>query len=170
MSREGGYLWRTAALIGVFALLLLLCYLRIRKLEKALDAYENAPADTVTVYRTDTLVYEKPVEVAHYIKEKEYITVSDTTFIRDTVTQEFVLPKEVKVYQDSSYRAVVSGFRPSLDSISVYQKTYMHIVTKTVTRKVKARWGVGPQVGVSFNGKKVEPTVGIGVQFNVVSW
>lgn len=33
------------------------------------------------------------------------------------------LPREAKVYQDSTYRAVVSGYRPSLDTISIYQRT-----------------------------------------------
>lgn len=161
---------RVFVAILLFGGLLLGLMWKITSLRKRIAELENAPADTVTVYRTDTLVYEKPVEVAHYIKEKEYITVSDTTFIRDTVTEQFVIPKEVKVYRDSTYKAVVSGFRPSLDSITVYQKTYMQTITKTVTRKVKSRWGLGPQVGVSFNGKQVEPTVGIGVQFNILSW
>ena len=161
---------RVFLLVALLGAIMLGLLWKITALQKRITELENAPTDTVTVKHTDTITIEKPVEVAHYIKQKEYIRVNDTTVIRDTVTQEFVLPKEVKVYKDSAYRAVVSGFRPSLDSITVYQKTYMHIVTKTVTKKVKSRWGVGPQVSVAWDGKKVKPAVGVGVQFNIVSW
>jgi len=33
------------------------------------------------------------------------------------------LPRTRKVYQDSTYRAVISGYEPNLDTISVYRKT-----------------------------------------------
>ena len=78
---------------------------------------------TDTVWRTDTHYVDVPVEVIKW-KDKEkpvYIAVHDTTMINDTAY--VVMPREFKVYQDSTYMAQVSGVDPSMDWIQVYQKT-----------------------------------------------
>ena len=79
------------------------------------------PSDTV--WRTDTHYVDKPIEVVKWKDKKVpvYIAVHDTTKINDTTY--VVLPREFKVYQDSTYTAQVSGVDPSLDWINVYQKT-----------------------------------------------
>lgn len=80
---------------------------------------------------------------------------------------EVLVPITRKVYQTSDYRAVVSGFKPSLDSMEVYRDT--RITTNTITQQLpaKKKWlalTVGPSVGVGINGQvvpAVSATLGI---------
>ena len=78
--------------------------------------------DTLVIH--DTITAYKPVPFNVYVVDTMWVpvTVSKT----DTVWAQ--LPSTAKVYQDSTYRAVVSGpsigqYGPSLDTISVYQRT-----------------------------------------------
>ena len=117
MNKESERLLGVASILLLFTLLLLVAHGRIHRLEGELEAYRNAPADTATIIKHDTTFIDKPVPVYKYIKEKEYITITDSsivvdTVIRDTVIKFIQLPREYLVYKDTSYRAVVSGIHP----------------------------------------------------------
>ena len=104
--------------------------------------------DTTEVIKYDTIVRERPVYVASYI----YDTVRTyfTTIKHDTVLVD--VPMERKVYQeDSLYRAVVSGYRPSLDSLMIFPKTTSITITKPEIIFVpsRKRWGIGLTAGPS---------------------
>ena len=117
--------------------------------------------DTLVIH--DTITAYKPVPFNVYVVDTMWVpvTVSKT----DTVWAQ--LPRTAKVYQDSTYRAVVSGFRPSLDTISVYQRTKVITVTNNV-RIPPPRWSWGVQVGVGVNaGGTVTPYLGIGIQYRL---
>ena len=121
------------------------------------DALSSFKSDTVVV--RDTIVYDHPVEVIKW-KEKEktvYVAVRDTVVRNDTAY--VVLPREHKVYEDSSYKAEISGIEPRLEWIQVNQRT----VTITNTIQDKRRWtfGVTAGPGVFYDFKKVKPGVGI---------
>ena len=80
---------------------------------------------------------------------------------------------EQKVYEDSTYRAVVSGpaieqYGPRLDSISVYRRTVTVYQTKTVYSE-PSRWGIGIQAGYGASKDGLTPYIGIGVQYNLWS-
>ena len=158
------------ALIAVFLFILGVAFFRIRGLEKELDKYKNAPADTVTIVKIDTMLIAEPQVVYKYIKEKEYVTITDSLLIYDTVTKIIELPREYLVYKDSTYRAVVSGVQPRLDTMEVYPKTITNTVTKYVMKTKKTRWGLGVQAGYGYNGSKWSPYLGAGVQYNILSW
>ena len=88
--------------------------------------------DTVTI--VDTTYIDKPVP--KYVSVIKHDTVKLRYFeIRhDTVLAE--VPIEMKVYQeDSVFRAVVSGFNASLDTLIVYPT----ITTITLTKPVEVR-------------------------------
>lgn len=76
-----------------------------------------------------------------------------------------LLAMERKVYGDSTFRAVVSGVRVSLDSIMVYPRTIT--VTRTLPPKVPRRWGLGVQAGVGLTPKGIQPYVGLGVYYRI---
>ena len=117
--------------------------------------------DTIILH--DTITAYKPVPFNVYVVDTTWVpvTVSKT----DTVWAQ--LPRTAKVYQDSTYRAVVSGFRPSLDTISVYQRTKVITVTNNV-RIPPPRWSWGVQAGVGVNaGGSVTPYLGIGIQYRL---
>ena len=113
--------------------------------------------DTLFVY--DTIFVEKPV-----IKKVEIIDTlllpmpyTDTLMLHDTVF--FHLPIEQRQYSDPRYTAWVSGYRPQLDSIHIYQRT--EYITKEIKMVTKPkRWGIGLQAGygVSISNKQIQAT------------
>lgn len=120
---------------------------------------------TDTIYRTDTHFVEKPVEVIKW-KEKEdtvYVAVRDTIVRNDTAY--VVLPREHKVYEDSTYKAEISGVEPRLDWIQVYQKT--QVITTTVQDKRRWTFGIAAGPGVIWDGS-LHGGIGIvaGLQYN----
>ena len=126
--------------------------------------------DTLVV--RDTIVQEKPVYRTISQVRTEYVPVCDTIRIQDTL---FVpVPIETKVYEDSLYRAEVSGYRASLDRLEIYQQE--RIITQTIPVQVKERkrWGIGVQAGYGVstpNGKPVlSPYIGIGVSYDLIRW
>lgn len=170
MSKELEDLLRIFALIAVFLFIIGVALFRIRGLEKEIDALKNALTDTITIVKTDTLRIAEPKIEYRYIKEKEYVTITDSLLVYDTITKVIELPREYLVYKDTSYRAVVSGVQPRLDSIEVYSKTITETITKTIQVPDKKRWGFGVNVSAGYDGKKVRPFVGVGVQYNVIRW
>lgn len=168
MSKELEDLLKVFALIAVFLFIIGVALFRIRGLEKEIDALKNAPTDTITIVKTDTLRIAEPVPVYKYIKYNDTVTICHE--LRDTVKELVFLPREYLVYKDTSYRAVVSGVQPRLDSIEVYSKTITETITKTIKVPDAKRWGFGVNVSAGYDGKKVRPFVGVGVQYNVIRW
>lgn len=127
--------------------------------------------DTLFVY--DTIFIEKPV-----IKKVETIDtllltvpITDTLMLHDTVLVN--LPIEQRQYSDPRYTAWVSGYRPQLDSIQIYQRTeYITNDVKAVTKP--KRWGIGLQAGygVSLHKGQVFPApyIGVGLSYSIISW
>ena len=118
----------------------------------------------IVEYRHDTITRVKPVYIA-----STPIVRYDTLRLHDTIA--VPVPIERRVYADSNYRAVVSGWHPSLDSISVYPATKIITIERERVEKERSRWGLGIQAGagLSANGAAV-PYVGVGVQYNLFSW
>lgn len=114
----------------------------------------------------DTIRHPYPVAVISEIVVDNPISipVEKLVFIGDSL----ILERERKTYKDSTYKAVVSGFQPSLDYIEVYQKTITNTITKTVRPQ---RWGVGVSMGygIHLHQGKVQPGpyVGVGVYYNL---
>lgn len=129
----------------------------------------NATPQTVvktvrdTLYIHDTITAYKPVPFNVYVVDTMWVPV--TVNKTDTVWAQ--LPRTAKVYQDSTYRAVVSGFRPSLDTISVYQRTKVITVTNNV-RIPPPRWSWGVQAGLGVNATgSLTPYIGVGIQYRL---
>lgn len=116
--------------------------------------------DTIVI--RDTVTAYKPVPFNVYVVDTMWVPV--TVHERDTVWAQ--LPREAKVYQDSSYRAVVSGFRPSLDTISIYQRTVFVDRVERVTIPAP-RWSWGVQAGVGATKDGLGPYIGIGLQYRL---
>ena len=98
------------------------------------------PADTTT--RTDTIFIDRPVEVVRWRDRVEYLAVTDTIRVADSVFVE--VPIEVRQYADSTYRAQVSGWHPSLDWIEVFART--QTITSTIVKEAP-RWSLGVTAG-----------------------
>lgn len=129
---------------------------------------EITRVDTLVV--RDTITREKPVPTRIYVRDNIYIR--DT--LRDTVI--IALPREVKVYEDSTYRAEVSGYQPSLDRIDIYaqERIVTQHNTQIIETKRNARWGVGIQAGYGATyydgGVHTFPYIGVGLSWNILTF
>ena len=185
---NGKLSWNELLRLGLLCLLFVVLIIgltsKISKLEDKIYSLENAPADTTTIIRHDTIPIDNPTLIEQYESENEKVAIevrrlrkqlaealnqpADTIIAHDTTEKLVFLPREYMVYKDSTYRAVVSGVQPRLDSLEIYSPTITQTITKTI--KKKTRWGIGPQVSLGYNGKDVMPYIGIGVQYNLITW
>lgn len=100
---------------------------------------------TDTCIVVDTLCVSTPVFRYSYIHDT--VRTYFTTLQHDTV--QVNVPIERRVYaEDSVYRAVVSGWRPRLDSLTIYPTTTTVTVTNTILSK-PAKWSFGITAGPS---------------------
>jgi hypothetical protein len=111
-----------------------------------------AQARTDTVVRVDTVIHDHPVERVVWKDKLVYVPVTDSILVEKHDTTYIALQFEKKEYADSTYRAVVSGFQPSLDWIEVYQRT---VTIETVMPAKRRHFGFGVTAGPGavWNGK-----------------
>lgn len=134
------------------------------------------PHDLQTVYvKGDTVRIRDTIRDTIPKPVKETIKRTDTVYLPiliDTATDRTVesdsipvlIPITSKEYKTDDYRAVVSGYNPSLDYMEVFRDN--KIVTLPPIQK-KNRWGLGLQAGYAYpNGWYV----GAGISYNLFMW
>lgn len=133
--------------------------------------YLPSPKDSSLVrWMVVRVPLEKPPQSGGTGGTAEHLIEADN-MIHDTVEVE--LPMMQKHYQSDTYQAWVSGYRPNLDSIEVYQKERTITETITITQKAKSRhWGIGftGGYGYDFNTKTAAPYVGVGLSYNLITF
>lgn len=169
-------------IILVISAIVILCYALIYKSTKSPTSTYDVVRDTV-IYN-DTIPYYKPIPkdslivryrtvilpVANKVSKEYY---NKDSFVSESVKKvggdsaAVVIPITQKVYEDSTYKAWVSGYEPQLDSIFVYQKT--QVINHYIREKPK-HWGIGLQIGYGCTGKELRPYIGIGVNYNIFRW
>lgn len=75
------------------------------------------------------------------------------------------VPIERKTYQTADYRAVVSGWRPALDSMTVYPKT----ITREVQVRKRSSLSITLGPTAMYDGKQVRGGIGITAGFTILS-
>ena len=128
--------------------------------------------DTLLKTRVDSIFYEKPIYVKQTVLKRDTVQVW-SPYEQDSVKVE--LPYIRKEYQDSTYRAWISGFQDvNLDSIEVYQKTKTIQINNTnyITKYKNRPFSVGIQAGYGYDfmNKRSSQFIGIGVQYNLFSF
>ena len=132
------------------------------------------PHDPSTVYTKgdtvklrDTIVDIVLLPVKETLKRTDTVylpilidTTIDKTIKGDTVP--VLIPITSKEYKRNDYRAIVCGYKPSLDFMEVYGEK--EIITLKPKNK---RWGLGLQTGCSYPGGWY---VGVGISYNLVMW
>lgn len=140
-------------------LLAVVCVVAWFRPHEPLPAEIRTETKVKTVVKVDTLLISPPLAPLLVFR------LTDTMHIGDTVVY-----REQAYYEDSLYRAWVSGYRPRLDSLMVFPKTVYRTVTNdiyhTITPK-KKRWGIGLQVGYGYPGGFY---IGVGVSYNIIFW
>lgn len=86
---------------------------------------------------------------------------------RDSIAVE--IPITQKRYESDNYLAYISGYEPKLDSIFVFQKT---TVVHERSYKPPNKWhiGIAGGYGYGFKSKQVEPYIGIGITYSIISF
>lgn len=168
MSNAKTYLWGAVSVLAAFLIGALVSGLLVKGHFKAI--LDNIKPEVVVETIHDTLRVTEPVFVASKpIHDSIPVPVPYPVAVHDTL----YLPKEQKVYADSTYKAWVSGVSPRLDSIYVFPTT--KIITNTVPVPVvkKQRLTFSIQGGVGVVQPFAEPFspklgyyVGLGIQWN----
>lgn len=146
-------------------------------------------SDTTRVVVYDTVKIVKPiakdstvvryvtkiVRVKNHIEDKlekvaDSETVSDCPGL-DSDSVKVSIPITQKVYEDSTYKAYVSGFNPSLDSFMVYPRKEV----QTITNKVddKSRWSLSVSVGYGLTLTKqptFAPMASVNLSYNIYTF
>lgn len=128
------------------------------------DALAGLKPQRDTIILRDTITRVKPifVEINGEIR-------TDTLWLHDTLA--LPVPIEQKVYADSDYRAIVSGWHASLDTISVYPRTM--VITETTQVPVPVppkRWGLGIAAGYGASKDGLSPYIGVGISYSILQW
>ena len=131
--------------------------------------------EIVKIHRTDTVVVRDTVRETVLVPKVRYLTRVDTVLLPvpgDTVEVPVLVPISRKVYEGEDYRAVVSGFRASLDTLDIFRKT--QTVTNTVVQRVEVpgkpkRWGIGVSAGYALTPQGVKPYIGAGISYSFIT-
>ena len=128
--------------------------------------------DTLVKTRVDSIFHEKPIYVKQTVLKCDTVQVW-SPYEQDSVQVE--IPYISKEYQESTYRAWVSGFQDvNLDYIEIYQKTKTIQINSTnyITKYKNRPFSVGIQAGYGYDfmNKRSSPFIGIGVQYNLFSF
>ena len=124
--------------------------------------------DTTKVTIVDSVKKSFPVPVDSFVVRyiiKSLPTASDSATKQhrnDSVKVQ--IPISQKVYEDTLYRAYVSGYEPNLDSITIKQKTTY--ITRTIRDK-ESRFRIGLQAGYGLTPKGMQPYVGVGLSYRL---
>lgn len=127
--------------------------------------HEPLPAEIRTETKVNTVVKVDTLLISAPMAPLLVFQLTDTIRIGDTVVY-----REQAYYEDSLYRAWVSGYRPRLDSLQIFPRTVYRTVTNDIYHTIvpkKKRWGLGLQVGYRYpNGWYV----GGGISYNLCQW
>ena len=117
---------------------------------------ERIKVDTLDVVRVDTCWLET-VRV-------------DTVTVYHVDTVQVLVPIRKYVAAGEEYRIEASGYHVNFDLIEVYPRTEYQIQAV----KTKPRWGLGIQAGYgcTLTGTQVRlsPYIGVGLQYNLLTW
>ena len=125
--------------------------------------------DTLVKTRVDSIFNKTPIYVKQTVLKRDTVQVW-SPYEQDSVKVE--LPYIRKEYQDSTYKAWVSGFQDvNLDSRVVYQKTKTIQINNTIyiTKYKNRPFGFSIGVGGTYSpvSNKIEPGVFLGITYTI---
>lgn len=148
---------RVGHVLGV----LLLCFISFLfgKTCKKKEIIHNIEIDTVI----DTII--QPIPVPQYIVDVWEVEIPfsmDAIVEKDTIkdTVYINIPIQRKTYQTDDYRAVISGYRPNLDTMTIYHK-------REIIYEKSRRWGLGITAGYGLSKDGFSPCLSMGVFYRI---
>lgn len=154
--------------IGILFLVLIVgavCFVAGRKTAKT-GRFEPISERVDTLVIRDTIVAYKPQYITKRVVDSVLVPVPEYIERNDTIYA--VLEREQVMWEDSLARIYASGINPQVDSVMHYrtEKVINHIIPV----KVNPKWGIGIQGGVGVGKGGLTPYVGVGVQYNILTW
>lgn len=167
---------------AVYTSVFVVCVFAVVLADKFLNVSQCALNDSISVVRkvyVDTITYYKPVPkdsvVVRYFSvmlpvdsKSENCSTDSARIINNEVSKtdsvRVVVPVTQTIYEDSAYRAYISGYHARLDSIFVFP--HREITTIEMSKKEK-RWNVGLQAGYGITPKGTLPYFGFGVSLKI---
>lgn len=129
------------------------------------DVVEVERVEYDTIVRTEVVADTiERVKVVYRTLPSVEVVRTDTLVVRDTVM--VAVPIARYTFADSLYRCEVEGYEVSLKRMEVYPKTIYR--TQVVTKP--SRWGIGVQVGYGLSREGLSPYVGVGLNYNLISF
>ena len=132
-----------------------------------------------TVFLTDTIIEIEPIPVSIVSTEirnrKLPVAKPDTVYLNspESSTPKDSIEVEVPItqaeYKSVDYHAWISGFEARLDSIRIFKQTEFITVEKLVKHKIK-HWHLGPMMGVGITPRGLDPFIGIGISYSIISF
>ena len=134
------------------------------------ESIETPKADTLII--RDTVTIEHPVPILTTVIDTILVAYPDIVIIHDTTFVQ--LPKERKEYSGKDYRAIVSGYQPSLDLIQVFPETKVVTRTISVPSRKRSHFALSLQAGygITFQDNRITPLpyIGAGLSYSLVEW
>ena len=165
------FVWIVIVLAIMLGASLLWNYKQYRDLQQKPDTVK-----VKTTVRVRDNTFHEPEPVREGDVRIVYVPVkrdNDTTKVKKKTTEDTLkivgdsveIPITQKVYEDSLYTAYVSGYRQSLDSITVRERIVTTTITERKLQKQFRRWNVGIVAGYGYGimSRQAEPFVGIGL-------
>jgi len=159
------------SVVGIFVILCSVVIFNIVRCGRGDGRISEIVTKVDTLYLHDTIRIEKPTPIIIRNIDTILVRIKDTIRIKDTVY--IKLPREQKIYQDENYQAWISGYRPELDSIHIFQNTQQIITSTTInTKQKRGRWGIGIHAGygLTFQNDAIKPApnIGFGLTYNLL--
>ena len=123
--------------------------------------------------RVDTLIVRDTIRDTIPLERTVERLRTDTVWLKqpgDTVYVEVEIPIERKTYITDTYRAVIEGYKPKLCEIETYSNSVHITESAPRTRSRHRRWGAGIQAGYGITSTGLQPYIGIGIQYNLITW
>ena len=125
-----------------------------------------------TLFIRDTIKVTEPIYVTKRVVDSIPYLVTDTLRLRDTLY--VVLEREQIRWEDSLSVVYASGVIPQVDSVIHHTENLIITREIPVIQVKKTRWGIGVQAGygatLQGNVVNLQPYVGIGISYNILSW
>lgn len=156
-----------SVLFFIFGIVVGICIISL--IPSAGNSHRPVTHEIVVDTVIDTVEYPKPVlrdsvVVRHETRLLPTVPASgNDTAVHDSV--EVVIPITQKIYEDSTYKAFVSGYDVTLDSISVYRKTVTIRERELITKHSRVGWGI--VCGAGYGRQGFSPYIGVGVYYRI---
>jgi hypothetical protein len=131
--------------------------------------------DTTTVIRYDTVRVYVPQPsssslIGDFVIPQVPILLAHNDTIREPyyVGTDLIIPREQKYYSTSQYKAWISGYKPSLDSLSINYTTKTITIENTVEKVARNELYVNGEIGYIAPFPAI--TVGMNAGYNRDAW